>query len=88
MMTAAITTADRVLIRRTAAEARVWLQEQGVEVIDSRIVNRTPVLSVAGPVPTELTSQVMVIHERLHGGLERHAWLARLGGCCVHWREQ
>ena len=87
MMTAAITTADRVLIRRTAAEVRVWLQEQGVEVIDSRIVNRTPVLSVAGPVPTELTSQVMVITEKLHG-LKRRAWLARLGGCCVHWREQ
>ena len=86
-MTVAIITADRVLIRRAAAEVRVWLQEQGVEVIDSRIVNRTPVLSVSGPVPTELTSQVMVITEKLHG-LERRAWLARLGGCCVHWREQ
>ena len=87
-MTVAITTADRILLRRNAAEVRVWLQEKGVAVLDSKIVNRTPVLSVAGPVPTELTSQVMVIHERLHGGLERRALLARLGGCCVHWREQ
>ena len=86
-MTVAITTADRILLRRNAAEVRVWLQEKGVAVLDSKIVNRTPVLSVAGPVPTELTSQVMVITEKLHG-LERRAWLARLGGCCVHWREQ
>lgn len=86
-MTVAITTADRILLRRNAAEVRVWLQEKGVAVLDSKIVNRTPVLSVAGPVPTELTSQVMVITEKLNG-LERRAWLARLGGCCVHWREQ
>ncbi len=86
-MTVAITTADRILLRRNAAEVRVWLQEKGVAVLDSNIVNRTPVLSVSGPVPTELTSQVMVIPEK-RNGLERRAWLARLGGCCVHWREQ
>ncbi len=86
-MTVAITTADRILLRRNAAEVRVWLQEKGVAVLDSKIVNRTPVLSVSGPVPTELTSQVMVITEKMNG-LERRAWLARLGGCCVHWREQ
>ena len=86
-MTVAITTADRILLRRNAAEVRVWLQEKGVAVLDSKFVNRTPVLSVSGPVPTELTSSVMVITEKMNG-LERRAWLARLGGCCVHWREQ
>ena len=78
---------DRIDIRRKAAVMRRWLQAKGISVIENRVVNKTPVLSVSGPVPSELASHVMVITEKLNG-LERRAWLARLGGCCIHWREQ
>ena len=78
---------DRIDIRRKAAVMRRWLQAKGISVIENRVVNITPVLAVTGPVPSELASHVMVITEKLNG-LERRAWLARLGGCCIHWREQ
>lgn len=82
-----MTITDRIDIRRKAAVMRRWLQAKGISVIENRVVNKTPVLSVSGPVPSELASHVMVITEKLNG-LERRAWLARLGGCCLHWREQ
>ena len=82
-----MTITDRIDIRRKAAVMRRWLQGKGVSVVESRVVNKTPVLAVTGPVPSELASHVMVITEKLNG-LERRAWLARLGGCCIHWREQ
>lgn len=78
---------DRIDIRRKAAVMRRWLQAKDISVIENRVVNKTPVLAVSGPVPSELASHVMVITEKLNG-LERRAWLARLGGCCIHWREQ
>jgi hypothetical protein len=81
-----MTTVERINLRRSAAELRHWLIAQGCTVLDSKLVGRTPVLAVSGPVPSELTNQVMVLTEKL-GGLERRAWLARLGGCCIHWRE-
>lgn len=82
-----MTTADRINIRRSAAELREWLIGKGCQVLDSRIVGKSSVLAVSGPVPSELTSHVLVITEKLNG-LERRAWLARLGGCCIHWREE
>jgi hypothetical protein len=82
-----MTITDRIDIRRKAAVMRRWLQAKGISVIENRVVNKTPVLVVSGPVPSELTSHVLVITEKLNG-LERRAWLARLGGCCIHWREQ
>ena len=82
-----MTITDRINIRRKAAIMRRWLQAKGISVIENRVVNKTPVLAVSGPVPSEMASHVMVITEKLNG-LERRAWLARLGGCCIHWREE
>ena len=52
---------DRIDIRRKAAVMRRWLQAKGISVIENRVVNKTPVLAVSGPVPSELASHVMVI---------------------------
>jgi len=81
-----MTVADRITIRKTAAELRKWLAERGIQVRDSRVLGRSAVLTVTGPVPAEIADQVMVITENI-GGLVRRTWAARLGGCCLHWRE-
>ncbi len=81
-----ISTAERIVVRRSAAEVRLWLQAKGVDVLDTKILHRTPVLSVRGPVPHEMTNLVNVLVEKLNGQ-ERRSWLACVGGCHVHWRE-
>ena len=82
-----MTTADRINIRRSAAELREWLIGKGCQVLDSKIVGKRSVLSVSGPVPSELTSHVLVITEKING-MESRDWLDRLGGCCIQWREE
>jgi len=82
----AMTTADRITARARAAWTAHWLAAKGIKVLESKVFGRSSLLIVTGPVPADLADKVNVVHENI-GGLVRRTWAARLGGCCVHWRE-
>lgn len=79
-------TANRILARKAAATSRKWLECRGVEVIKQTLFGTGAVLAVRGPVPHEIAGNVTVLTETVKG-LERRSWVARLGGCCIHWRD-
>ena len=80
-------TANRILARKAAAHLKPWLECRGIEVIRQTLFGTSAVLAVRGPVPHEIAGYVNVLTENVMG-LERRTWVARYGGCWLHWREQ
>ena len=54
--------------------------------LESKVIGRCGMLTIAGPLPEDLADNVTLVHENV-GGLTRRTWAARLGGCYVNWRE-
>lgn len=77
---------ERIAIRAKAANLRIWLMEKGIEVLESKVIGRCGMLTIARPLPADLAGNVTLVHENV-GGLTRRTWAARLGGCYVNWRE-
>ena len=77
---------ERIAIRAKAANLRIWLKEKGIEALESKVIGRCGMLTIAEPLPEELADMVTLVHENV-GGLTRRTWAARLGGCYVNWRE-
>ena len=79
-------TAERITARANAARLHQWLKEKGINVLESKVIGRCGMLTIAGPLPEDLADNVTLVHENV-GGLTRRTWAARLGGCYVNWRE-
>ncbi|WP_447832030.1 hypothetical protein [Aeromonas salmonicida] len=61
------------------------LRKSGCQVLAVKAAQVRPMIEIAYPSP-ELQRDAIEIAERVDG-LRRRAYVARLGGCIVHWHE-
>lgn len=72
-------------LQKTADQLRLWLTANGCKVSTSQVY-RTPLLTVTGPLPIEMTRRAVWGREYLAGTV-REVAMVRFGGCLLHWRQ-
>ncbi|MNY49280.1 hypothetical protein D3C86_1846840 [compost metagenome] len=72
-------------LQKTADQLRLWLTANGCTVRTSQVY-RTPLLTVTGPLPIEMTRRAVPSREPI-AGVVREVLLVRFGGCLLHWRQ-
>ncbi|MGY3895832.1 hypothetical protein [Aeromonas enterica] len=71
-----------VITQRVMAE----LRKKGCQVLAVKAAQVRPMIEIAYPSP-ELQCNAIEIAEQVNG-LRRRAYVARLGGCIVHWHDE